>query len=190
MTAEFVGVGIVLGSQPITAESLCCDACTILRVGRKREQKRVPSDSLMSEISIATPRPLGTATPLSPVGVSDRKVRLPDTSPQEPLLAGSSIGRTAFRLGTTEPAAIAFLRETLGPAVVALSLAVCLWADGTRLSLETVALGVIVFLLAQRVLSTPEYQTGADGRRELLPTLPRLLLEWGCVFAVMIFLFS
>jgi putative colanic acid biosynthesis UDP-glucose lipid carrier transferase len=144
----------------------------------------------MSEISIAAPSPLGSVTPLS--GANDaleQKVRIAQ-SLQEPLLSSPSIAHTAFRLGTTEPPSIALIREMVGPGVAVLSLAVCLWAADVRFTLETLALGVVVFLLSQRVLSTPDYQARPDGRRELHPTLPRLLLEWGCVFAVMLFLTS
>ena len=146
----------------------------------------------MSEISIAAaPSPLGSVTPLAPVkGVLDPKGTSSKISLPDSLVPGNSIARTAFRLGSTEPTSIALLREFLGPCVAVLSLAACLWADDVRFSVETAALGVIVFLLSQRVLSTPEYQTRPDGRRELTPTLPRLLLEWGCVFAVMLFLIS
>jgi len=144
----------------------------------------------MSEISIAAPRPLGSVTPLSSAkSALEQKVR-GVASLQQPLASSRSIAQTAFRLGTTEPPSIALFRETLGPGVAVLSLAACLWADNARFTTVTLALGIIAFLLSQRVLSTPDYQMRPDGRRELNPTLPRLLLEWGCVFAVMMFLIS
>lgn len=106
----------------------------------------------------------------------------------QPLHPAGSLHRTAFRLGTIERPSVILLREVLGPAVTVATLAACMWGDRAHLSIDSLALGVIVFLLSQKLLSTPECRTLADGRRELHPTFGKLLLEWSCVFALLLFI--
>jgi putative colanic acid biosynthesis UDP-glucose lipid carrier transferase len=102
----------------------------------------------------------------------------------------ASIRQTTFRLGTAEPSSLILLRELLGPCVAVLTLALCEWGAGVRFSGQFWALAVIVFLLAQKILTTPELRIGATGRAELQPRVPRLLLEWSCIVAVMLFLLT
>ena len=104
------------------------------------------------------------------------------------LLSNGSITQTEFRLGTAEPPAVTLLKELLGPSVAVASLATCMWLDRSHFSSGFLALAVVVFLLSDRLLSTPELRATANGERELQPTLPRLLLQWGIIFAVLLFL--
>jgi hypothetical protein len=106
------------------------------------------------------------------------------------LLSNGSIRQTEFRLGTAEPSAVTLLKELLGPSVAVASLATCMWLDGAHFSRGFVALAVIIFLLSDRILSTPELRPTANGQRELQPTLPRLLLQWCIIFASLLFLIS
>ena len=122
--------------------------------------------------------------------VSDRvapPVASPSARGSSALLSDGSIGNKAFRLGTAEPPSATLLKEFLGPVVVVTNLMLCLSIYGARLSLECAALGLIVFLVSNRVLSTPETQIDLHGRPQIRPTPPRLLLEWCTVCALVTF---
>jgi len=115
-------------------------------------------------------------------------VASPLARPSSALLSDGSIGNKAFRLGSAEPPSATLLKEYLAPVVVVASLALCLGVYGARPSLEFAALGLIVFLVANRVLSTPRMRLDAHGDQQLRPTLPRLLLEWSTICALVTFL--
>lgn len=102
----------------------------------------------------------------------------------------SSLWRTAFRLGTTEPALLTLSKHLLGPGAAVGSLALCQWASHVRLSGQFWALAIIVFLVSEKVLTTPQLRPAPRGRSELHPTLPRLLLEWTCIAVVLLFLLT
>jgi putative colanic acid biosynthesis UDP-glucose lipid carrier transferase len=106
------------------------------------------------------------------------------------LLSNDSVRHKTFRLDTAEPAAVTLLKGLLAPTVVVLVLALCLWFSGERFSPPFLALAVIVFLLSDRVLTRPEAHIGTDGRQQIRPTLGALLLEWCCIFALLVFLVS
>ena len=63
-----------------------------------------------------------------------------------------------------------------------------MWLDRSRFSAGFLAIAVVVFMLSERLLSTPELRAAANGERELQPTLPRLLLQWIVIFAILMFL--
>ena len=107
-----------------------------------------------------------------------------------PLLSDGSIAQTAFSLGTLQPPAITLLQVYLGPCVTVATLAACVWIDRVQYSSQLLAIALIAFLLARSVLTTPGLRLTARGKRELRPTLARLLLEWSCVFAVLTFLLT
>jgi putative colanic acid biosysnthesis UDP-glucose lipid carrier transferase len=100
------------------------------------------------------------------------------------LLSDGSIRNKAFRLGTAEPPYTILLKEFLGPMVVVTSLMLCLRIYGARLSLESAAVALVVFLVSNRVLSTPATRISANGRQQLRPTPPGLMLQWITISAV------
>ncbi len=106
------------------------------------------------------------------------------------LLSNASLTQTDFRLGTAEPPAVTLLKDLLGPSVAVATLATCMWLDRSHFSGGFVALAVIIYMLSYRLLSTPELRTTANGERELQPTLPRLLLQWSVIFALLLFLIT
>ena len=115
-----------------------------------------------------------------------RALHDPPQRPNGRLAATGSIHHAAFRLGTIEPPSVILLK-VLGPSIAVASLAACMWADGAHLSIDSLALGVMVFLISQRVLRTPECRGPRTGSRSAAD-VPRLLLEWSCYFAA-VFLF-
>lgn len=102
------------------------------------------------------------------------------------LLSDSPHRLKAFRLGTTEPASIKLIRDLCAPATVIVSLALCLYVNGQHLSFEFAAEALIAFLVSSRVLSAPRAAPGV-GHLQVYPTVPRLLLEWTCVVALLAF---
>jgi putative colanic acid biosysnthesis UDP-glucose lipid carrier transferase len=104
------------------------------------------------------------------------------------LLSDGSIRNKVFRLGSAESPSATLLKEFLGPMVVVTSLALCRSIFGAGLSLESSALGLIVFLTSNRILSTPETCTDAHGLQRMRPTWPRLLLEWSTMSVLVTFL--
>ena len=103
------------------------------------------------------------------------------------LLSDGSIRNKVFRLGA-EPAAATLSKEYLGPVVAVASLALCLSIYGAHLSLACAAMGLIVFLLSNRILSTPMARSDPAGRLQIRPTPLRLLLEWCAISALVAFL--
>jgi putative colanic acid biosynthesis UDP-glucose lipid carrier transferase len=117
-----------------------------------------------------------------------RPVATQPTRGSSALLSDGSIRNKAFRLGTAEPPSATLLKEFLGPTTVVVSLLLCLRIYGSRLTPESAALGLIVFLVSNRILSTPQVRAGADGAQQIRPRAPRLLLEWASISAVVAFL--
>jgi|GEM_PF-55298 putative colanic acid biosynthesis UDP-glucose lipid carrier transferase len=104
------------------------------------------------------------------------------------LLSDGSIRHKAFRLGSTEPPLVTLLKELQGPVVAVTTLALCLTGYHVLLSLECLAFALIIFLVSNRVLSTPHTQTDPSGQPHIRPTPLRVLLEWSTVSALLAFL--
>jgi Undecaprenyl-phosphate glucose phosphotransferase len=147
-----------------------------------------------SALAAAAQKPASRVIATGPLHTANASLRPADVTHAAGALnspasvAAGALRHTAFRLGRVESPSVILLREVLGPAVTVATLAVCMWGDGAPLSIDSLALGVIVFLLSQKVLSTPECRTLPDGRRELHPGFGKLLLEWSCVFALLLFI--
>jgi len=70
--------------------------------------------------------------------------------------------------------------------VVVLALAVCVLACGRSLTLQFFALGLVAFLITAQVLSPLEFGNRQGIRQRNI--VSRILLEWSCVVAVLVFL--
>jgi putative colanic acid biosynthesis UDP-glucose lipid carrier transferase len=97
--------------------------------------------------------------------------------------AGSS---RRVRFGNVEPAAVALLKQ-LDPLVAVLSLFVCVLAYGQPLGENTLGLGVLTFLIASPIFARSPRHKGLPGSR-LYTTYSRILVEWGMVVAILLFL--
>ena len=115
-----------------------------------------------------------------------RRTRAP--RPKSQLLSDEAVIHKTFRLDSADPPAVTVLRGLLGPTVVVLVLALCVWFCGELFTLPLLALGVIVYLLSQSLLSKPEAHTDPNGRQRIRPSLGQLLLEWCGVFGLLLFL--
>jgi len=104
----------------------------------------------------------------------------------EPLCNGS-VQNKAVRFGSLEPARVTLAKQFILPLVVVLALAVCVVACGQSLSLQFCALGVVAFLITAQVFTPLDLGNSPDTQRTR-KVLPRILLEWGCVVALLAFL--
>src|SRR5882724_5346743 len=104
----------------------------------------------------------------------------------EPLCNGS-VQNKAVRFGSLEPARVTLAKQFVLLLVVVLALAVCVVACGQSLSLQFCALGVVAFLITAQVFTPLDLGNSPDTQRTR-KVLPRILLEWSCVVAVLVFL--
>src|SRR5712664_2551123 len=107
--------------------------------------------------------------------------------PASELLCNGSVQNKAVRFGSLEAAHVTLARQTILPLVVVLALAVCVLACGQSLSRQFCALGLVAFLITAQVFSPLDLGNSPHTRRTR-KILPRILLEWGCVTAVLVFL--
>jgi putative colanic acid biosysnthesis UDP-glucose lipid carrier transferase len=106
--------------------------------------------------------------------------------PASELPSNGSVQTKAVRFGSLEPARITLAKQNILPLVVVLALAVCVLACGRSLSLQVCALGLVAFLIAAQVFSPLDLGNSPDSERTRRILL-RILLEWSCVVAVLIF---
>ena len=102
-------------------------------------------------------------------------------------ISSSSVGQKAVTLGTIEPAFHAILRYWSKPAVVALALLVCVLLYALPAVPEYLALGLAAVLISHQIFS-PLQLWSATAPRPAKQWLPRLLIEWGAVIALLLFL--
>jgi len=107
--------------------------------------------------------------------------------PASELLCNGSVQNKAVRFGSLEPAHVTLAKQSILPSVVVLALAVCVLACGQSLSLQFYALGLVAFLITAQVFSPLDLGNSPDTQRTR-KILPRILLEWSCVVAVLVFL--
>jgi putative colanic acid biosysnthesis UDP-glucose lipid carrier transferase len=106
--------------------------------------------------------------------------------PASELLCNGSMQNKAVRFGSLERAHITLAKQSILPLVVVLALGGCVLACGQSLSLQFYALGLVAFLIAAQVFSPLEL----GNRQGIKPhkVVTRVLLEWSCVVAVLVFL--
>jgi putative colanic acid biosynthesis UDP-glucose lipid carrier transferase len=107
--------------------------------------------------------------------------------PASGLLRNDSVQNKAVRFGSLEPAHVTLAKQSTLPAVVVLTLAACVLACGGSLTLQFYALGVVAFLITAQVFSPLDLGNGR-GTSRAHKIVSRILLEWSCVVAVLIFL--
>jgi putative colanic acid biosynthesis UDP-glucose lipid carrier transferase len=103
------------------------------------------------------------------------------------LLCNGSLQNKAVRFGSLEPAHVTLAKQSILPLVGVFMLAVCVFACGRPLSVEFYALGLVAFLISAQVFSPLDLANVWDTR-SLRKVVLRILLEWSCVAAVLVFL--
>jgi putative colanic acid biosynthesis UDP-glucose lipid carrier transferase len=103
------------------------------------------------------------------------------------LLCNSSVQNKAVRFGSLEPAHVTLAKQCILPLVVVLNLAICVLTCGQPPSLELCALGLVAFLITAQIFSPLDVaiHKGTERTRKVVS---RVLLEWTCVVAVLVFL--
>src|ERR1700688_4752168 len=107
--------------------------------------------------------------------------------PASDLLCNGSMQNKAVRFGSLEPAHVTLAKQSLLPLVVVLTLAACVLACGRSPSLQFYALGLVAFLITAQVFSPLDLRN-SRGTQRAYKIVSRILLEWSCVVAVLIFL--
>jgi len=103
------------------------------------------------------------------------------------LIGGGSVADKAVRFGSLEAAQITLAKQGILPLIVVLMLAICMRFCGQALSTEFYALGLVAFLISAQVFS-PLGLRSQNASLRALKAVGRILLEWSCVVAVLVFL--
>jgi putative colanic acid biosynthesis UDP-glucose lipid carrier transferase len=103
------------------------------------------------------------------------------------MLSNEAIQKKTVRFGSLDPAHVTVAKQSIFPIVAVLSLALCILLSGQYLSLEYYALGLVTFLIAARVFSPFDLVRRRRSERTHM-VVSRILLEWSCVVAVLVFL--
>lgn len=122
--------------------------------------------------------------PLTTIETLRTSVRLGD---DVSAISSSSVGQKTFTLGTLDSPLHAILKRWTKPAVVALALALCVLFSAVPVGPAYFALAVTAVLISHQIFVPIElWLTTAPrpaGRRLL-----RLLIDWGCIVALLLFL--
>jgi putative colanic acid biosynthesis UDP-glucose lipid carrier transferase len=115
------------------------------------------------------------------------RVESASSNRRDDLLCNSSVQNKTVRFGSLEPAHVTLAKQSVLPSVVVLTLAICMLVYGQPQSLQFYALGLVVFLIAAYIFSPLDLamHKGAERMRKVIW---RVLLEWSCVLAVLVFL--
>ena len=103
------------------------------------------------------------------------------------LLGSASVRDKEVRFGSLDPAHLQLAKRSILPFVVVIMLAVCVLACGRPLSAQFYALGLASFLIAAQVFSPLDLRAGRGAER-MRTSVSRILLEWSCVAAILVFL--
>lgn len=103
------------------------------------------------------------------------------------LICNGSIQNKTVRFGTLEPAHFTFAKHSALPCLVVLMLTLIMLLGRHPLSREFYALGLVAFLISARIFSPLQFRNH-NGPARLRTAASRILLEWSCVVAVLVFL--
>ena len=103
------------------------------------------------------------------------------------LLGNGSIQNKAVRFGTLEPGHITLVKRSALPLLAVLVLALVMRISGNPWPREFYALELVSFLITAQILSPLDLRNLDDAKR-LWKATTRILLEWSCVVAILVFL--
>jgi putative colanic acid biosynthesis UDP-glucose lipid carrier transferase len=132
----------------------------------------------MAEIPASTESLAGNRFPFRQTWIRSRTSKL---------LCDGTVQNKAVRFGSLEAAHVTVAKQCILPFVVVLTLAGCMLVSAQHLSLEFYALGLVAFLIAARIFSPLHLGNGKRSER-ISKVVSRILLEWVCVVAVLVFL--
>ncbi len=99
-----------------------------------------------------------------------------------------SLQNKAVRFGSIEPAHFTLVKHGTRPMVTVLMLTICMLVGGQSLSLQFWALALVAFLISARIFSPLDLRNPMHSTGPTHKAAPRILLEWGCLSAVLVFL--
>ena len=102
------------------------------------------------------------------------------------LLCNDSVQGKAVRFGSLEPVHVILAKQGTLPSTVVLVLVACVLACGRALSLQFCALGLVTFLITAQIFSPLDL--GSRQSANTWKVVPRIVLEWSCVVAILVFL--
>ena len=102
-------------------------------------------------------------------------------------LSSSSLGQKVVTLGTIEPPLHTLLKHWSKPSVVAFALLICVLVCAPAATLSELALAIAAVLISHEIFS-PLQLLSASAPRPAKRRLLRLMLEWGAVVALLLFL--
>ena len=129
-------------------------------------------------------------TPASRDSLRDRRLKFPPRrfdGGTSGLSSNEAFDKKTVRLGSLDSAHVTVAKQSIFPIIVVLTLAVCVLLSGQHLTLEFCALSLVTFLIAARVFSPFDLGKGKHSGR-IHKLVARILLEWSCVVAVLVFL--
>jgi len=103
------------------------------------------------------------------------------------LLCNDSMQNKAVRFGSLEPVHVTLAKQSTLPLVVVLTLAACVLTCGGSLTMQFYALGLVAFLITAQVFSPMDLRN-CRGTQRARKIVSRILFEWSCVVAVLVFL--
>lgn len=103
------------------------------------------------------------------------------------LICNGSIQNKNVRFGNLEPAHVTLAKRSILPSLAVLTLTLCMRFQGQAFSREFCALALVAFLICAQLFSPLDLR-GDRRAPQLYRTASRLLLEWICVVAVVVFL--
>src|ERR1700688_3431360 len=106
--------------------------------------------------------------------------------PASELLCNDSVQAKAVRFGSLEPVHVTLAKQGTLPLTVVLVLVACVFVCGQALSLQFCALGLVTFLITAQIFSPLDLGSRQSG--STWKVVPRIMLEWDCVVAVLAFL--
>jgi putative colanic acid biosynthesis UDP-glucose lipid carrier transferase len=100
--------------------------------------------------------------------------------------AAGSVGYRSVRLGSTEPAAVAFLKQ-LDPLIVLLSLFACEFAYGEPLTPPAGVYATLAFIVIGQLFDRLDIRGSGNSVSEFSQTYGSVVLRWAAVVAVCLF---
>src|ERR1019366_2606497 len=143
--------------------------------------KLVCNRQQQDRLSVDGPSAVGVEAPLLQF-----QSRVPSRASVSAISSASAHQKTV-KLGTVEPPVLALLKHWSKPAVVALALLLCVLFFPEAYTPAYAALAVTAVLISRQVFS-PLCLLSANSARAAKFRLPRLMLEWVAVVALLLFL--
>ncbi len=104
------------------------------------------------------------------------------------LLCNGSVQSKTVRFGSLDPAYLTLVKQSTLPLVTVLVLTGCVLLGGHTLNVQFWALALIAFLVSAQVFSPLDLRSQKAATTQTRSAAPRIVLEWTCVAAVLVFL--